>query len=180
MQGVNQIGFVRMANQSTRILFVCMGNICRSPTAEAVVRAWLVKAGLAERVEIDSAGTHGYHVGEAPDPRSQRHAAARGYDMADLRARQVVPADFQTFDLILVADAANLAELHRRCPPPHRGKLARMLEWADETDETDMPDPYYGGDAGFERVLDLCEQVARAVVALAQAEPSLLHAGGGR
>lgn len=170
MQVLNQIDFNCMGNKPTRILFVCMGNICRSPTVEAVTKARLREAGLDGQVEIDSAGTHAYHVGEPPDSRSSRHAAGRGYQMVELRARQVAPGDFHSFDLILVADASNLAELTRRCPPQHRHKLIRMLEWAGVAEVMDMPDPYYGGEAGFERVLDLCEQVADAVVGMVQAD----------
>ncbi|WP_434634189.1 low molecular weight protein-tyrosine-phosphatase [Chromobacterium sp. CV08] len=137
------------------ILFVCHGNICRSPTAEGVMRAKLARAGLADRVRVDSAGTHGYHVGEAPDERSERAAARRGYDLAPLRARMVADADFTGFDLILAADAHNLADLRRRCPDELAGRLHLMLEPLGEGRE--VPDPYYGGGQGFENVLDLLE-----------------------
>jgi protein-tyrosine phosphatase len=144
---------------------VCMGNICRSPTAEGVMRAAAKRAGMAERIEIDSAGTHDYHVGEAPDRRAARAAAKRGYDIAGLRGRQVKAEDFERFDLILAMDRDNLAILTRSCPPNQRHKLRLLLEYARTCSEDEVPDPYYGGDAGFERVLDLVEDAARGLVA---------------
>ncbi|POZ60472.1 low molecular weight protein-tyrosine-phosphatase [Chromobacterium alticapitis] len=137
------------------ILFVCHGNICRSPTAEGVMRARLAQAGLLSRVVVDSAGTHGYHVGEAPDARSVKAAASRGYDLASQRARQVADEDFAAFDLILAADSRNLADLRRRCPAHLQDRLHLMLEPLGEGRE--VPDPYYGGCRGFEEVLDLLE-----------------------
>jgi protein-tyrosine phosphatase len=134
-----------------------MGNICRSPTAEEVLRAHARRAGLA--VSLDSAGTENYHVGEPPDPRSIRHAARRGYDLAGLRARQVAPADFRDFDLVLAADALNLGALRERCPPEHRAKLALFLG------DQPLPDPYYGEAADFEKVLTLVEKRAVELVA---------------
>ncbi|WP_310733946.1 low molecular weight protein-tyrosine-phosphatase [Chromobacterium violaceum] len=145
------------------ILFVCHGNICRSPTAEGVMQARLEGAGLTGRIEIDSAGTHGYHVGEAPDARSARAAAARGYDLSAQRARQVVDSDFSAFDLILAADCRNLADLRRRCPEALAGRLRLMLEPLGEGRE--VPDPYYGGERGFEQVLDLLEAACDAWLA---------------
>ncbi|TCP15739.1 protein tyrosine phosphatase [Crenobacter luteus] len=137
------------------ILFVCMGNICRSPTAEGVMRARLEAAGL-DGWRVDSAGTHGYHVGEAPDPRTCAAAARRGYALDGLRARRVEADDFERFDLILAADRRNLAELTARCPAEHRHKLALLLDVLDGgVDE--VPDPYYGGAQGFDTVLDLVE-----------------------
>ncbi|AXE28557.1 protein tyrosine phosphatase [Chromobacterium phragmitis] len=142
------------------ILFVCHGNICRSPTAEGVMRGKLAHRGWQARFRIDSAGTHGYHVGEAPDARSARAAAGRGYDLSALRARKVEDADFSGFDLILAADCHNLADLHRRCPPEMAGRLRLMLEPLGEGRE--VPDPYYGGERGFEQVLDLLEAACDA------------------
>ena len=133
-----------------------MGNICRSPTAEEVLRAHARRAGLDLR--LDSAGTENYHVGEPPDPRSIRHAARRGYDLAGLRARQVAPADFRDFDLLLAADALNLGVLRDRCPPEHRAKLALFLG------DQPLPDPYYGEAEDFEKVLDLVEKRAGELV----------------
>lgn len=140
----------------SRVLIVCMGNICRSPTAEAVLRAQLHKAGLD--IQVDSAGTEDYHVGAAPDSRSIKHASLRGYDLGGLRARQVSLSDFSEFDLILAADRDNLAELKRRCPREHHHKLSLFLENAA------VPDPYHGGLEGFEKVLDLIESRSVALV----------------
>jgi protein-tyrosine phosphatase len=142
----------------TRLLFVCMGNICRSPTAEAVMRAKLQAAGL-RHVEVDSAGTQGWHAGEPPDERSQRHAARRGYDLSTQRARLLVAEDFEVFDQVWVMDAANLAAAAQLCPPEHRGKLQRLLG------DADVPDPYHGGAAGFEEVLDLVESACERLLA---------------
>ena len=130
---------------------VCLGNICRSPTAEAVLRAKLEAAGLAERVVVDSAGTGSWHIGSPPDVRSQRHAAQRGYDLSALRGRQVAGADFDHFDLILAMDEDNLADLRRLAPGgAHRAELRLFAR-------VEVPDPYTGGAAGFEQVLDLVE-----------------------
>lgn len=146
-----------------RILMVCMGNICRSPTAEAVLRAKLEAAGLADRVEVDSAGTHDYHVGAPPDPRAQEHAALRGYDLARLRARKVGPADFERFDLVLAMDDDNLATLQRRCPASLRHKLEPLMRYAPGLG-AQVPDPYYGGASGFDQVLDLVEAACNGLV----------------
>lgn len=148
----------------TRLLFVCMGNICRSPTAEGVVRTHLQKAGLAATVEIDSAGTHGYHIGKPPDVRAQKAAAGRGYDLSALRARRVSEADFAHYDLILAMDDDNMDNLRRECPPQHHHKLKLFLDFAHAFAERAVPDPYYGGDAGFQHVLDLIEDAARGLV----------------
>ncbi len=130
---------------------VCLGNICRSPTAEAVLRRKLHAAGLGARVEVDSAGTGSWHIGSPPDARAQRHAARRGYDLSGLRARQVSADDFQRFDLILAMDRDNLADLQRLAPDePARAELRLFAE-------VEVPDPYAGGPDGFERVLDLVE-----------------------
>jgi protein-tyrosine phosphatase len=141
-----------------------MGNICRSPMAEGVLRRYLEEAGLAERVATDSAGTHGYHVGEPPDPRAQRAAGRRGYDISGLRGRQVQPADFSEFDYVLAMDEANLRALARICPPEHAEKLRLFMEFAPDGAPREVPDPYYGGPQGFERVLDQLEQAARGLI----------------
>jgi protein-tyrosine phosphatase len=139
-----------------RVLMVCLGNICRSPTAEAVLRAKLEAAGLAQRVEVDSAGTGSWHLGDPPDPRSQRHAARRGYDLSALRARCVAEDDFHRFDLILAMDHNNLADLRRLAPEgAHRAELRLFAP-------IEVPDPYSGGAVGFERVLDLVETASDA------------------
>ena len=150
---------------SQRILFVCMGNICRSPLAEAISRGLAQQQGLANTLDFDSAGTHGHlHHGSAPDQRAQRVGARHGYDLSKMRARPVVAADFDRFDHILAMDAANLAELKRHCPATSHGKLALFLDYADSLDVKDVPDPYYGTEDGFERVLELCEQAARGLL----------------
>ena len=144
------------AGQPRRVLLVCMGNICRSPTAEAVLRVKARQAGL--NIEFDSAGTENYHVGDPPDPRSVSHAKARGYDLSTLRARQVHAEDFRTFDLILAADELNLRELRRRCPVEEQGRLQLFLG------DVALPDPYYGESDDFEKVLDLVEKQAVLLV----------------
>jgi protein-tyrosine phosphatase len=148
-----------MSAQTLHILLVCMGNICRSPTAEGVLRAKVAQAGLAGRVIIDSAGTHNYHPGSPPDDRSQEHALMRGYDLSNLRARQISDADYKKFDLILAMDWDNLALLQDDCPPQHAHKLKLFMSFADPALGLGqvVPDPYYGQEAGFERVLDLVE-----------------------
>jgi protein-tyrosine phosphatase len=148
-----------------RILMVCLGNICRSPTAEAVLRARLAAAGLAGRVTVDSAGTGGWHVGEPPDRRAIVHGARRGYDLAPLRARQVDDADFARFDLILAMDEDNLADLEAACPPEHRHKLRLLMDGAGPGHGRAVPDPYSRGPEAFERVLDLVEVACDALVA---------------
>lgn len=142
---------------------VCMGNICRSPTAEGVLRALAARESLA--LEVDSAGTHGYHVGDPPDERSVRHAGARGYDLTALRARTVAAADFERFDLVLAMDVANLERLRRDCPADQAHKLRLLMEYAPAKGVREVPDPYYGGADGFECVLDLVEDAARGLIA---------------
>jgi protein-tyrosine phosphatase len=143
-----------------KVLFVCMGNICRSPTAEAVFRHYVEKAGLVEHIHIDSAGTHDYHIGDAPDVRTQRAAMQRGYDMSKLRGRQVEAGDFARFDYVLAMDEANLAILKRLRPRDAQSHLGLFLEFARRHAEREVPDPYYGGAEGFERVLDMVEDAA--------------------
>jgi protein-tyrosine phosphatase len=158
-----------------RVLMVCMGNICRSPTAEAVLRQQLAQAGLAGFVEVDSAGTHAFHVGEAPDPRSQHHAARRGYDLSVLRARRVAPLDYERFDLLLAMDWDNLHLLEDAAPPEPaiRRKLRRLVDYlptdSPHAGAQAVPDPYHGGEAGFEHVLDLVEAACAGLVAQLQA-----------
>lgn len=147
-----------------RILLVCMGNICRSPTAEGVVRKIIKDNGLGDLVEVDSAGTHGYHAGEAPDPRALAAAAKRGYDLKGLRARKVRRDDFALFDLVLAMDRENLANLLEICPPVYQERVRLFLSYASETRSDEVPDPYFGGPAGFEAVLDMIEDAARGLV----------------
>lgn len=142
------------------VIFICMGNICRSPTAEAVFRHYVEQEGLSDVIHIDSAGTHDYHIGEAPDGRTQRAASQRGYDMSALRGRQVAAGDFARFDYVLAMDEANLSILQRLRPRDAESHLGLFLEFAEKHDEREVPDPYYGGAQGFEHVLDLVEDTA--------------------
>ena len=152
-------------NSNVSVLLVCMGNICRSPTAEGVLRTLVEREGLAGGFEIDSAGTHGYHIGAPPDSRASAAAQRRGYDLSALRARQVNELDFKHFDCILAMDRDNLSLLQRACPTEHRHKLGLFLEYAVNCDVDEVPDPYYGGQDGFEQVLDLVEDAARGLIA---------------
>ena len=147
-----------------RVLLVCMGNICRSPAAEVVVRTLARQAGVSRFLEVDSAGTHAYHEGEAPDQRVRRAAARRHYDVSGLRARRLEEDDFFHFDRILAMDNQNLAFMRRICPPEHLHKLGLFLDFARNTQQEEIPDPYYGGPEGFEVVLDLCEQAAKGLI----------------
>ena len=146
------------------MIFVCMGNICRSPTAEAVFRHYVESAGLSEQILIDSAGTHDYHIGDKPDSRAQRAAQQRGYDMIKLRGRQVGEEDFRRFDYVLAMDRANLAILQRINPPESDSRLGLFLEYARHHSEREVPDPYFGGADGFERVLDMVEDAAQGLL----------------
>jgi protein-tyrosine phosphatase len=148
-----------------KILFVCMGNICRSPTAEAVLRTLAAREAPELAIEVDSAGTAGYHVGSPPDPRTRAAARRRGYDLERLRARVIEPTDFERFDLILAMDEENLHVLRRRAPPPAHERVRLFLEFAPQQDVREVPDPYYGGPNGFEEVLDLVEVAARGLLA---------------
>lgn len=148
------------------ILFVCMGNICRSPTAEGVFRHRARQAGL--QLDIDSAGTHAYHVGNPPDQRSMQHAIQRGYDLSTQRARQVSPMDFEVFDHILAMDHDNLAILRARCPAQFQHKLGLFMQYAAHSDSEIVPDPYYGGAKGFDQVLDYVEDAADGLIAALQ------------
>lgn len=148
-----------------RVLFVCMGNICRSPTAQGVFEHVLAGTPLANRIDVDSAGTHAYHVGEPPDRRSQAAARRRGVDLSQQRARQVTEQDFADFDLVLAMDRANLDALAARCPVHAKDRVQLFLAYASDADVEDVPDPYYGGSEGFETVLDLVEAAARGLYA---------------
>lgn len=150
--------------KKVRVLFCCMGNICRSPTAEAVFRRYVENAGLAGHILIDSAGTHDYHIGDAPDARTQRAARLRGYDMSKLRGRQVEAADFGRFDYVLAMDEANLSILQRLRPSNTSAQVGLLLEFAEHHTEREVPDPYYGGSDGFERVLDMVEDAANGLL----------------
>lgn len=143
------------------VLFVCLGNICRSPTAEAVFRDKATQAKL--EVTIDSAGTHGYHIGKGADPRSQKAGEARGYDFSGLACRRVADEDFESFDFIIGMDAENVTNLKKRCPEELQHKIHLFLSFAD-TDFDEVPDPYYGGLKGFELVLDLIESASDGLI----------------
>ena len=145
------------------VLFVCMGNICRSPTAEGVFRHLATDAGVIELLTVDSAGTHAYHVGEPPDRRSREAAARRGYSLNAIRARRVAEVDFERFDLILAMDRLNLETLRAASDASQHAKLRLFLDYGSSP-ESEVPDPYYGGATGFERVLDLIEDASESLL----------------
>ncbi|MBU0688393.1 MAG: low molecular weight phosphotyrosine protein phosphatase [Gammaproteobacteria bacterium] len=146
------------------VLFVCMGNICRSPTAEAVFRHYVDEEGLTDVIHIDSAGTHDYHIGEPPDSRTQRAAKQRGYEMNSLRGRQAEEGDFARFDYVLAMDEANLSILQNLRPRDTQSHLGLFLAFAEHHKEREVPDPYFGGADGFEHVLDLVEDASRGLL----------------
>lgn len=148
-----------------RVLFVCLGNICRSPTAEGVLRDLAAREAPQLRLDIDSAGTADYHIGAAPDPRSQSAARARGIDISGLRARQIDRSDFEQFDFILAMDQDNLARLERLRPRGARAQLQLFMSYAPQIGRSEVPDPYYGGPQDFEAVLDLTSAAARGLIA---------------
>jgi protein-tyrosine phosphatase len=157
-----------------RVLMVCLGNICRSPTAEAVLRHKLRERGLDRAVAVDSAGTSDWHEGAPPDQRSQEHAVRRGYDLSDQRSRPVAQSDYARFDLLLAMDDDNLDQLRASCPPAAEPKLGRLMEYARRSKRKVVPDPYTGGEDHFEEVLDLIED---ACDGLADHLETLLRAG---
>lgn len=150
--------------QSIKVLFVCMGNLCRSPMAEGVFKHYVAQAGLQDLIVSDSAGTHDYHVGDPPDPRAQRASERRGYDISGLRGRQVSRRDFGEFDYVLAMDEMNLRLLQRLCPKEHAHKVKLFLAFSADGEVRDVPDPYYAGTQAFERVLDLVEQAAQGLL----------------
>lgn len=153
------------APATTRILMICTGNICRSPTAEGVLRDKLLRAGLHGRVLVDSAGTQGYHASEPPDARAVRAAAQRGYQIGSIRARPVRIEDFASFDWLLAMDQTHVDWLRKRSPPATASRISLLMPFASRHPGTqDVPDPYYGGPAGFEHVLDLLEDACEGVV----------------
>lgn len=158
-----------MNNSKLKILFVCMGNICRSPMAAAVMRRRLSEVEADDRTYVDSAGTHGdYHAGEPPDPRARLACAARGYSLDGMRARRIRAQDFAEFDLILAMDRSNLAHLRRLCPEDHLHKLQLLLDYSRRWPGEDVPDPYNGGPERFERVLDMIEEATEGLLAAVQ------------
>lgn len=150
-----------MSSNTIKVLFVCMGNICRSPTAEGVFRKLIADQGTAHRFEVDSAGTHAYHVGEGPDARAQQTARSRGVDLSFIRARKFNSNDFEAFDYIFAMDSDNLSILQSACPSEHQHKVQLFLDHANNFSERDVPDPYYGGQNGFEHVFDLVEDASQ-------------------
>ncbi len=155
-----------MSNNTTvKVLFVCMGNICRSPTGQGVFEKVVADAGLSHVISIDSAGTHSYHVGHPPDPRAQEAALKRGVDLSTQRARRVSEADFFEFDYVLAMDESNYADLSELATPDTKQRLHLFLSFAPHLNKREVPDPYYGGTQGFERVLDLIEEAAEGLLA---------------
>jgi protein-tyrosine phosphatase len=152
-------------NKNIHVLFVCMGNICRSPTAEGVFRHLVKQEGLEDWILTDSAGTHAYHIGKQPDQRSQQTALTRGIDLSDLRARIAVRDDFYQFDYILAMDNENFSILQELAPIEEISKLKLFLDFSNDYSETEVPDPYYGGDSGFEHVYDLVESASVGLLA---------------
>jgi protein-tyrosine phosphatase len=147
-----------------KVLMVCMGNICRSPMAEGILRKAVQTAGLTQEILIDSAGTHSYHVGDPPDPRAQQAARQRGADISGLRGRKVADADFANFDYILVMDGDNHRLLIERAPSQHHGKIRRLLSFSRKYPNLDVVDPYYGGPQGFEENLDMIEDAVQGLL----------------
>ncbi|WP_144112639.1 low molecular weight protein-tyrosine-phosphatase [Paraburkholderia sp. BCC1886] len=156
--------------KTVSICFVCLGNICRSPTAEGVMRQLVDEAKLKERILIDSAGTGDWHIGQPPDRRARQAAGQRGYKLDELRGRQIELADFERFDLLIAMDDKNVAALRAVCPPAQRDKIRLLLEFVPERDDRwngarEVVDPYFGGESGFEQVLDQCEAACRGLIA---------------
>jgi protein-tyrosine phosphatase len=146
------------------VLFVCLGNICRSPTAEGVFRKLVAEADLLDVIEIDSAGTHAYHIGEAPDARAQAAARRRGVDLSALRGRQALASDIERFDYVLAMDRENYENLMAICPDGFEHKVRLFMEFAPGRPEDEVPDPYFGGPGGFDRVLDMVEEAAAGLL----------------
>jgi protein-tyrosine phosphatase len=160
-------------DKTISVLFVCMGNICRSPTAHAVFRKQVEQAGFANKISIDSAGTHAYHVGNLPDQRSMATASERGIDMSDLRARKVDFVDFTELDYVLAMDGDNLAILHQMAPADLKPKIKLFMTFAPETGHDYVPDPYYGGVQGFNQVFDMVERASEGLLSYLKQRYSL-------
>jgi protein-tyrosine phosphatase len=151
-------------NKKIKVLFVCMGNICRSPTAHGVFRQLVIDENLVEYIEIDSAGTHAYHVGNPPDSRAQQTAHSRGIDLSDLTARQARSEDFHEFDYVLAMDTDNFRGLKAICPAGREERLYMFLDFAPNVKAKEVPDPYYGGPSGFEKVFDMVDEASRGLL----------------
>ncbi len=158
-----------------KVLFVCMGNICRSPTAQGVFSKVLREQGVEDQILVDSAGTHDYHIGESPDERATEAAARRDVDLSVQRARQVEVSDFTRFDYVLAMDRDNLDILRARCPGDLNGRIGLFMDFAPEWGEREVPDPYWGGQRGFERVLDMVEAASRGLLGHIQAQHKRAH-----
>lgn len=158
---------------TVRVLFVCMGNICRSPTAEGVFSKLVQDAALESHIEVDSAGTGGWHAGEPPDRRAQAEGKRRGVNLAHLKARQVRKSDFEAFNFVIAMDRQNMRELNALCPPDYRERVRLFLDFAPHREEREVPDPYYGGQDGFVYVYDLVEEASRGLLAHIQQEHGL-------
>ena len=143
------------------VLFVCMGNICRSPTAQGVFQHFVNKKKLDKKIAVDSAGTYSYHIGKKPDPRAMMAAAKRGYDLSKIRSRKVIDSDFEKFDYVLAMDSENHEDLLNQCPGVYQNKIKFFLEFSPNSNFQEVPDPYYGGVQGFEVVLDLVEETSQ-------------------
>ena len=152
------------SNNKIKVLFVCMGNICRSPTAHGIFRKMVEDAGLQAQIEIDSAGTHAYHVGNPPDSRSLQTGRGRGLDFSDLSARQAKSADFDNFDYVLAMDKDNFRNLKAICPEGQESRLYMFMDFAPHLKIKEVPDPYYGGDSGFEQVFDMVEAASKGLL----------------
>jgi protein-tyrosine phosphatase len=150
--------------KETRVLFVCLGNICRSPTAEGVFRELVNQKGVADQISIDSAGTGDWHIGRPADVRAAQAALSRGYDLSSLRARQAIADDFRQFDYVLAMDESNLNNLRQLAPVDFQGYLGLFLDFSQQDEYTEVPDPYYGGEQGFELVLDLIEDASEGLL----------------
>lgn len=147
------------------VLFVCLGNICRSPTAHGIFEQMVRSSGLQDRIGIDSCGTGAWHIGQPPDERTLRAARARGYDLSHLRARKLVLEDFDRFDYILSMDTRNLADVIRKAPAGYEGEIRLLLDYLPERNILEVPDPYYGGEEGFDRVFNLIESACESLLA---------------
>jgi len=156
--------FSKLEKTMVKVLFVCMGNICRSPTAEGVFRHVVKESKLSDRIHVDSAGTHAYHIGNPPDPRAQEASIKRDIDLSSQRARKVKKDDFTQFDYVIVMDHSNYSDLDALCPAEQKNNLRLFLEFSNHFDEDEVPDPYYGGEQGFEHVLDLVEDASRGLL----------------